>query len=217
VEAHILEVARWERQEIARQIGVVRQEAEWRYQSAARHGYHLEKEGRSWERAPAQESLFDEHPQSPTASLNNRACVPEEAFANFSQISVPENQTPVRAEKPREPADAPSGTGMDSVGGANCIPSEDRREINLRPLLRVIRCTPITARPPTRLLRNRCQPTRKGRTPGTSGRPSPAQAKVCRPMDKSARRLRIYRNKRLLKVSPDSSAISCPASGMPVR
>jgi hypothetical protein len=94
VEAHILELARWERQEIARQIAVVRQEAERRYQAAAWHAYHLEKEGRSWERAPAQENLFDTPPQSPTVSPSDRAFVPEEAFPNSSQSSIAENQNP---------------------------------------------------------------------------------------------------------------------------
>ena len=129
VEAHILEVARWERQEIARQIALVRQEAERRYQAAAWHGYHLEKGGRSWERTPAQESLFVTPPQSSTVSPNDCACVPEEAFANSSQSTVPEDQIPVRDGRQREPADAPSGIGMESVAGANRLLSEERREI----------------------------------------------------------------------------------------
>lgn len=43
VEAHVLEVARWEREEIARQIAGVRQEAERRYQAATWQGYRLKK------------------------------------------------------------------------------------------------------------------------------------------------------------------------------
>jgi len=129
VEAHILEVAHWERQEIARQIALVRQEAERRYQAAAWHGYHLEKEGRRWERAPAQETLFNKQLESPGVSPDHRARVPEEAFASSSQTSVPKNQIPVRDEEPRKPADTPSENGTESVGGANRIPPEECREI----------------------------------------------------------------------------------------
>jgi hypothetical protein len=118
VEAHILEVARWERQETARQIALVRQEAERRYQAAAWHGYHLEKDGRSWERAPAQESLFETPQPSTTESPDNCARVPEEAFASSSPISVTDNQIPVRDEMSREPA-IPFSTGMKSFAGAD--------------------------------------------------------------------------------------------------
>jgi len=118
VEAHILEVARWERAEIARQIALVRQEAERRYQAAVWHGYHLGKDGRSWERAPAQENLFDTPQPSPTVSPDNPACVPEDVFASSSPIAVPENQIPVFGEERRTPAAASSGTGMESFAGA---------------------------------------------------------------------------------------------------
>jgi len=128
VEAHILEVARWERQEIARQIALVRQEAERRYQAAAWNGYHLEKSGRSWERASAQESPVEKQPQSLTTSPTDRACVPEEAFASSSQISLPENHSPVRAEKLRVAAEASCSSGSDSVVSVNRVASEERRE-----------------------------------------------------------------------------------------
>jgi hypothetical protein len=51
-------------------------------------GYHLEKEGRCWERAPAQASLFDTPQSSPTVSDNSRACVPEEGFSSSCQGKV---------------------------------------------------------------------------------------------------------------------------------
>ena len=127
VEAHILEVARWEREETARQIALVRQEAERRYQAAAWHGYHLEKEGRSWGRAPAQASLFDTPQSSPTVSHNNRACVPEEGFSSSSPITVHEDQNLARDENPREPATTLSGMGMELCAGINGFQAKESR------------------------------------------------------------------------------------------
>jgi len=127
VEAHILEVARWEREEIARQIALVRQEAERRYQAAAWHGYHLEKDGRSWERAPAQASFFDTPQSSPTVPDDNRACVPEERFSRSSPVTVHEDQNLARDENPREPATTLSGMGMELCAGMNGFHAEETR------------------------------------------------------------------------------------------
>ena len=83
VEGHILEVARWEREEIARRTAQVRREAERRLQAAAWHGCRLQKEGRSWACVPAQEELFAP-PVPPAAACDPPPCAPENAFTDSS-------------------------------------------------------------------------------------------------------------------------------------
>ena len=84
VESHILEVARWEREEIARQTARVRREAERRLQTAAWHGCRLGKEGRSWACIPAQEELFAAPQEAPAAASDPPACEPENSFTDSS-------------------------------------------------------------------------------------------------------------------------------------
>jgi hypothetical protein len=91
VENHILGVARWEREEIARQTARVRREAERRYQAGSWHGCRLGKEGRSWARMPAQQELFSV-PQEPSEVANDQsACEPENSFADSSPVQPPDN------------------------------------------------------------------------------------------------------------------------------
>ena len=82
VEAHILEVARWEREEIARQTARVRREAERRLQEGTWHGCRLGRDGRNWARVPAQLNLFSDNGQPPTE--------PENSFPNSSPNAPPE-------------------------------------------------------------------------------------------------------------------------------
>ena len=84
VENHILEVARWEREEIARQTARVRREAEHRYQAAAWHGCRLGKESRTWTCVPAQEVLFSQPCESPAAASDPPPDEPENSFTNSS-------------------------------------------------------------------------------------------------------------------------------------
>jgi hypothetical protein len=90
VESHILEVARWEREEIARQTARVRREAERRYQAAAWHGCRLGKEGRSWACVPAQQELFAASQEPPTAASDASPGEPENSFTDSSPAPAAE-------------------------------------------------------------------------------------------------------------------------------
>jgi hypothetical protein len=99
VESHILEVARWEREEIARQIARVRREAERRLQAGAWHGCRLGKQGRSWARVPAQEDLFAP-PLS--AGADDDSSEPENSFTDCSPAAKPEDEGRKREAEPEE-------------------------------------------------------------------------------------------------------------------
>jgi len=106
VETHILEVACWEREEIARQIARVRQEAEQRLEAATWHSCRLKKEGRSWTCAPAQEDLFTV-PQEPSpAPGDETACEPEKPFPKCSPSPEPQHCAQGQPETP-EPGTSP--------------------------------------------------------------------------------------------------------------
>lgn len=120
VEAHILEVACWERAQIAREIALVRQEAERRYQAAVWNGYHLLKVGNSWVRAPVEENRLKGVPNAQVVALDPPPCAPEHPIA-ISSDPAAEDQIPARRKTSRvlEAASA--------AGGGHKEPDIERR------------------------------------------------------------------------------------------
>ena len=107
VEAHLLEVARWERAEIARAIAQVRREAEGRYQAPVWHGYRLKKVGRTWVRMPAQEALFAIPEEASAVSPDPTLSAPEQVITSSAFMPVPHTSGPTRGGNPPMPEVTP--------------------------------------------------------------------------------------------------------------
>ena len=114
VEAHMLEVARWQRAEIAHRIALVREEAEHYYQVPSWHGYRLGKVGHTWVRVPAQDSLFATPRDVGSVSPDRATCIPDTVCASSSVLAVSGDQTPDQKDGARTPETAALGI----VGGS---------------------------------------------------------------------------------------------------
>jgi len=119
VEAHLLEVARWERAEIARAIARARQEAERRYQALVWNGYRLQKVGRTWVRMPAPEALSTVPHEASAVSPDPPLSMPDQAFTSPASMPVPNTPGPTRGGNPRVPEATPPVVGGESSPSAH--------------------------------------------------------------------------------------------------
>jgi hypothetical protein len=118
IEAHLLEVARWERAEIARAIARVRQEAERRYQAPVWHGYRLKKMGRAWVRMPAQETLFAMPQEASGVSPDAPLSESEQAITSSACMPGSKTPCPTRGGNPPVREAAPAEAGAESSASA---------------------------------------------------------------------------------------------------
>jgi hypothetical protein len=118
VEAHLLEVARWERAEIARAIARVRQDAERRYQAPVWRGYRLKKVGRTWLRMPAQGALSGIPEEASAVSTEPTRSAPEQVFISAASMLVPNTPGQTRGGNPPMPEAAPPAADAASSASA---------------------------------------------------------------------------------------------------
>lgn len=126
VEAHMLEVARWQRAEVARRIALVRKEAEQRYQAPSWHGYRLGKVGHTWARVPAHDGLFAAAQNAGSAFPDPTRCLAAHLCGSSTPLPKSENQSPDQEKGARPPEVAAVDTTEEFFA---CADGPNKREI----------------------------------------------------------------------------------------